>query len=78
VDTYTFRAMCAATTTVRVSPETVRELERFRGPLHTRTADETIRALMRLRSREMLRLTRGLDRGRLTDFREEDRGEDPR
>lgn len=70
--------MSAATTTVRVSPETVRELERFRGAFHTRTADETIRALMHVRSREMLRLTRGIDRGRLTAFREEDRGEDPR
>lgn len=70
--------MSAATTTVRVSVETVRELERFRGALHTRTADETIRALMRVKSREMLRKTRGVDRARLTPFREEDRGEDPR
>ncbi len=70
--------MSALTTTVRVSPETVRELERFRETLHTRTADETIRALMRLKSREVLRATRGIDRGRLSPFREEDRGEDRR
>lgn len=70
--------MSALTTTVRVSPEAVRELERFRGALRTRTADETIRALMRMRSRELLRLTRGIDRARLIPFREDDRGEDPR
>ncbi len=68
--------MSGLTTTVRVSPETVRELERFRASLHTRTADETIRALMRLMSREVLRATHGIDRGRLGPFREEDRGED--
>jgi hypothetical protein len=70
--------MSAPTTTVRVSSETVQELERFRDALHTRTADETIRALMRLKRREVLRLTRGIDRARLSAFNEEDRGEDRR
>ena len=70
--------MSAPTTTVRDTHDTVRDLERWREALHTRSANDTIRALMRLRARETIRSTRGIDRGRLTPFHEEDRGEERR
>ena len=44
----------AAVTSVRVSRATLSELRRFRKALGTRTADETIRALMLFRQRELI------------------------
>jgi hypothetical protein len=47
-------SMSGAVTSVRVSRATLSELERFRKALRTDTADETIRALMLLRRRELI------------------------
>jgi hypothetical protein len=68
--------MAAAITTVRVTRETLGELDRLRGVLHTGTADETIQALIKWRRSQLVRESFGMNSGKHRPFSEVDRGED--
>jgi hypothetical protein len=65
--------MGAAVSSVRVSRETLEELERFRQYTHAKTADEAIHLALKFKRRELLRLAAGSMKGRLTPFTEADR-----
>lgn len=66
-------SVSGAGTSVRVSQETLRELEEVRRLLGTRTADETIRKLVAERRSRVLARAFGSAKGRLRQFTEEDR-----
>jgi len=63
-------------TTVRVSRDTLRMLEKFKDKLKAESLDETIRILIMRQRKVVIDEIFGLDRGRLKPFTEEDRGED--
>ena len=63
-------------TTVRVSKDTLRMLERFKDKLNAESLDEAIRILIMRQRRAIIDEIFGLDKGRLKSFTEEDRGED--
>ena len=63
-------------TTVRVSRDTLRMLEKFKDKLKAESLDETIRILIMRQRKVVIDGIFGLDRGRLKPFTEEDRGED--
>ncbi len=65
--------MASAETSVRVSRETLRELERFRELFHAASVDETIRRLVRERRARALDWMASRARGGGTAFSEEDR-----
>jgi hypothetical protein len=65
--------MEAANTSIRVSRETVRELERLRAVLQTQTLDETVRKLIRERRAAALSRMFGSGKGRVKRFTEDDR-----
>ena len=65
--------MGGAETSVRVSRETLRELERLREVFHARTADETIRKLVRERRSRSLGRMLGSGKGVVSPFGEDDR-----
>ena len=62
-------------TTVRVSKDTLRMLERFKDKLNAESLDEAIRILIMRQRRAIIDEIFGLDKGRLKSFTEEDRGE---
>lgn len=62
----------AATTSVRVSRETLRELEHLQKVFRARTADETIQTLVRERRKKVLERLQGSWKG-LGPFTEADR-----
>ena len=64
--------MVAAITSIRVSRETLSELERFQGALGSRTLDETIRTLLAAKRKELVAQIYGSARG-MRPFRESDR-----
>ncbi len=63
-------------TTVRVSKNTLEILEHFKEALGAGSIDEVIQVLIKRHRKSILEKTIGLDRGGLTPFTEEDRGED--
>jgi len=63
-------------TTVRVSRDTLRMLEKFRDKLNAESLDEAIRILIMRQHKAIIDEIFGLDKGRLRPFTEEDRGED--
>ena len=65
--------MSAADTSIRVSLETLRQLEQLRGAFHTRSAEETIRKLIRERRSAALSRMFGTGRGTVGAFTESDR-----
>jgi len=65
--------MATAATTVRVSPETLQELQRVQDSLGTKTADETIREILKLQRAVILKRLAGSLRGRVSRFSEADR-----
>ena len=65
--------LAAAETSVRVSRQTLVELERLREVFRTRTADETILKLVRERRSRALGRMLGSGKGVVTSFTEEDR-----
>jgi hypothetical protein len=65
--------MSGAETSVRVSRDTLHELERLRQVFDTRTADETIRKLIRERRSRVLDRIFGSAKGKLAPFTEADR-----
>jgi len=64
------------TTTIRVSKNTLKMLERLRHKLRAQTLDETIRLFITQQRKSRLDETFGLDEGKIKPFSEEDRGED--
>ena len=71
--THAEQRMSTAETSVRVSRETLAELDRLRAVFHTRTADETIRRLVRERRSRALNRMLGSGKGTVSQFTEEDR-----
>lgn len=69
-------ALAASDTTVKISRNTLSELERLREEFSARSIDETLRTLIRERRRRLLANVFGSDKGRVSSFTEEDRGED--
>jgi hypothetical protein len=67
--------MAAAETSVRVSRETLKDLDRLREVFHTRSADETIRKLVRERRSRALDRIFGSGQEIDSPFTEEDRRE---
>ena len=65
--------MTAGATTVRVSRDTLDELERFQRVLRTKTADETIREVLKLQRAAVIARLSGSLRGKITRFNEADR-----
>ena len=65
--------MASAESSVRVSRQTLMELERLRQIFHTRTADETILKLVRERRSRALGRMLGSGKGVVSSFTEEDR-----
>jgi predicted RNA binding protein with dsRBD fold (UPF0201 family) len=65
--------MASAETSVRVSRETLRELERLRALFHTRSVDDTIRRLVRERRSRALSVMFGSGKGIASRFTEADR-----
>ena len=66
-------AMSAGATTVRVSRDTLDELARFQRALRTKTADETIREVLKLQRAAVIARLSGSLRGKITRFTEVDR-----
>jgi len=69
-------SLLSEVTTVRVSRDTLRMLEKFRDKLNAESLDEAIRILIMRQRKAVIDEIFGLDRGRLKPFTEEDRGED--
>jgi len=65
--------MSGADTSVRVSRETLRDLEQIRAAFNVRTADDAIRKLIRERRSRALERLIGSGKGKLHRFTEADR-----
>ena len=65
-----------ASTTVKVSRNTLTELEKLRDQLNAGSLDEAIDTLIRRHRIATLRAALGADRGKVKPFTEADRGED--
>lgn len=63
-------------TTIKVTRKTLKELEYLRRRLNVKTLEDVIERLIHERRRTILKQALGLDRGKISSFREEDRGED--
>jgi hypothetical protein len=61
---------------VKVSRDTLSNLERLREEMKARSIDETVRALIKSHRRKILAGAFGADKGRVRPFADEDRGED--
>ena len=64
------------TTTIRVSKKTAEALEDIRENLKAESLDEAIQSLMKKQRKAFLDQAFGVDRGKVTSFTEDDRGED--
>jgi hypothetical protein len=65
-------------TTVRVSRSTLKELESLKEKVGAVTLEDVIQHLLRERRRRVIKSILGKDAGRISSFKEEDRGEDRR
>jgi len=61
---------------VKVSRDTLSNLERLREEMKARSIDETVRALIKSHRRKILAGAFGADKDRVRPFADEDRGED--
>ncbi len=66
----------AADTTVKISRDTLSNLERLKEEMKARSIDETVMALIKSHRRKILAGIFGVDKGRVKPFTDEDRGED--
>jgi hypothetical protein len=66
----------AETTTIRVSKKTAEALEDIRENLKADSLDEAIQSLIKKQRKTFLEQAFGIDRGKISSFTEEDRGED--
>jgi len=64
------------TTTIRVSKQTAEALENIRESLKAESLDEAIQSLIKKQRKAFLEQIFGIDRGKISSFTEEDRGED--
>jgi predicted CopG family antitoxin len=64
------------TTTIRVSKKTAETLERLREKLNAESLDEAIQALVKKQRKAVLEKAFSVDRDRIKQFSEGDRGED--
>ncbi len=64
-----------ASTTIKVSRKTLKQLEEFRRKFNARSYDEVVLRLIQEYRKRIIEEYFGVDRGRITSFREEDRGE---
>lgn len=71
--TICMQSMDSPATSVRVSRDTLAELERFQRALRTHSADETIREVLKLQRTAVIDRLAGSLRGRVTRFTEADR-----
>ena len=63
-------------TTIRVSKNTLKMLEKLRQKLGASTIDETIISIIAAQRKQRINETFGVDKGKIKPFSEEDRGED--
>ena len=63
-------------TTIKVSKVTLRSLGQLQHNLGKRTLDETVRELIRQHRNDLLAKAFSLDKGKIKQFAESDRGED--
>ena len=61
---------------MKVSRDTLYNLERLREEMKARSIDETVRAPIKSHRRKILAGAFGADKGRVRPFADEDRGED--
>ena len=61
---------------MKISRDTLSDLERLKSELKAKSIDETVRGLIKSHRRRVLAGAFGVDKGRIRPFREEDRGED--
>lgn len=73
---YIIGDVMSETTTIRVSKATLKMLERLRQKMGVATLDETIRLFIMLQRKLVLEKVFGIDKGKISSFTEEDRGED--
>jgi hypothetical protein len=64
------------TTTIRVSKKTAEALENIRENLKAESLDEAIQSLIKKQRKAFLDQAFGIDKGKISSFTEEDRGED--
>lgn len=62
--------------TIKVSRSTLEELEVLRETMNAKSIEEVIRRFLIERRRRLLEEVFGVDKGRISPFTEEDRGED--
>ena len=62
-------------TTIKISKETLKMLEHLRQSMNEKSLEGVIRRLILERRMEILEKIYGIDKGRITEFREEDRFE---
>jgi predicted RNA binding protein with dsRBD fold (UPF0201 family) len=63
-------------TTIKVSKDTLRSLGQLQLSLGKRTLDDTVRELIRQHRNDLLAKAFSLDKGKIKQFAESDRGED--
>ncbi len=68
--------MCAQATTIKVSRGTLAKLDALKKELGAASYDEVIKTLIREYRRRLIEESFGIDRGKVSPFTEEDRGED--
>ncbi len=68
--------MALSYTTIKVSKKTLKQLDELKKRFGSKTYEETILRLIEEYKKKMIEEYFGIDRGRITSFSEEDRGED--
>ncbi len=68
--------MVLSYTTIKVSKKTLKQLDELKKRFGSKTYEETILRLIEEYKKKMIEEYFGIDRGRITSFSEEDRGED--
>ncbi len=68
--------MGSSYTTIKVSKKVLKQLDDLKKKMGSKTYEETILKLIQEYRRRMVEEYFGIDRGRITSFSEEDRGED--
>ena len=68
--------MALSYTTIKVSKKTLKQLDELKKRFGSKTYEETILKLIEEYKKKMIEEYFGIDRGRITSFSKEDRGED--
>ncbi|RLG88525.1 MAG: VapB-type antitoxin [Thermoprotei archaeon] len=68
--------MALSYTTIKVSKKTLKQLDELKKRFGSKTYEETILRLIEEYKKKMIEEYFGIDRGKITSFSEEDRGED--